>query len=109
MKIINGDIIKLAPEFDVVIHGCNCFHKMGAGVAKLIAKNFPEGVTELRYVRHAGQDIPNPSIKAEHYWLSPHSDGFTINTDNLKHCINLCIKNGQWKLSLQNHKIWNVL
>lgn len=75
----------------------------------VIAKNFPNGVNELRYVRHAGQDIPKPSITAEHYWLSPHSDGFTINTENLKHCIKLCVKNGKWKLSLQNHKIWNIL
>jgi organic radical activating enzyme len=75
----------------------------------VIKKNFPKGVNELRYVRHKGQSIPEPSIKAEHYWISPHSDGFNINSENLKHCIDLCIKNGQWKLSLQNHKIWNVL
>jgi organic radical activating enzyme len=75
----------------------------------VISKNFPNGVTELRYVRHKGQDIPQPSIKAQHYWISPHSDGFTINSENLKHCIELCIANGQWKLSLQNHKIWNIL
>jgi 7-carboxy-7-deazaguanine synthase len=75
----------------------------------IIAKNFPNGVSELRYVRHKGQEIPQPSIKAKHYWISPHSDGFTINSENLKHCINLCIENGIWKLSLQNHKIWNIL
>jgi 7-carboxy-7-deazaguanine synthase len=75
----------------------------------IIAKNFPNGVTELRYVRHKGQSIPQPSIKAEHYWISPHSDGFSINTENLKHCINLCIENPLWKLSLQNHKVWNIL
>jgi 7-carboxy-7-deazaguanine synthase len=75
----------------------------------IIAKNFPDGVSELRYVRHKGQAIPQPSIKANHYWISPHSDGFNINTENLKHCINLCIENGIWKMSLQNHKVWNIL
>jgi organic radical activating enzyme len=75
----------------------------------IIAKNFPDGVSELRYVRHKGQSIPQPSIKANHYWISPHSDGFNINTENLKHCINLCIENGIWKMSLQNHKVWNIL
>lgn len=75
----------------------------------VVAKNFPNGVNELRYVRHAGQDVPKPSVKAHHYWLSPHSDGFSINSENLKHCIDLCIKDGKWKLSLQNHKIWNIL
>lgn len=75
----------------------------------IIKKNFPNGVNELRYVRHKGQAIPEPSIKAEHYWLSPHSDGFNINSENLKHCIELCLQNGKYKLSLQNHKLWNIL
>lgn len=75
----------------------------------IIAKNFPDGVNELRYVRHKGQEVPNPSIKAQHYWISPHSDGFNINSENIKHVINLCLKNPQWKLSIQNHKLWNIL
>lgn len=74
----------------------------------VIKKNFTK-VSELRYVRHAGQDIPQPSIEADHYWISPHSDGFTINQENLKHCIDLCIKNPKWKLSVQQHKLWNIL
>lgn len=75
----------------------------------IIKKNFPNGVTELRYVRHAGQFIPEPSVTALHYWISPHSDGFTINSENLKYCIGLCLQNPKWKLSLQNHKVWNIL
>ena len=75
----------------------------------VIKKNFPNGVTELRYVRHEGQEIPQPNTKANFYWLSPHSDGFTINTNNLKHCVNLCLENPKWKLSIQQHKLWNIL
>lgn len=75
----------------------------------VIKKNFPNEINELRYVRHKGQEIPVPSIKAKFYWLSPHSDGFNINTENLKHCINLCLENPQWKLSIQQHKQWNIL
>jgi 7-carboxy-7-deazaguanine synthase len=75
----------------------------------VIKKNFPNGVTELRYVRHEGQEIPVPTIKAQYYWLSPHSDGFTINTNNLKHCVNLCLENPKWKMSIQQHKLWNIL
>lgn len=43
MNVIYGDIIQLAKSgvYDVVIHGCNCQMTMGAGVAKLIKKNFP--------------------------------------------------------------------
>lgn len=44
MKTIHGDLIKLALEdkFDVIIHGCNCFCTMGAGIAKQIKEIFPE-------------------------------------------------------------------
>ncbi len=44
MKTIEGDLIKLAREgaFDVIVHGCNCFCTMGAGIAKQIRKYFPE-------------------------------------------------------------------
>jgi len=64
---------------------------------------------ELRWVRHKGQSIPKTKIKARTYYLSPHSDGFTINNENLKHCIKLCLNNPQWKLSTQDHKTWSVL
>lgn len=44
MNKIQGDLIKLAieGEFDVIIHGCNCFCTMGAGIAKIIKQKFPE-------------------------------------------------------------------
>jgi O-acetyl-ADP-ribose deacetylase (regulator of RNase III) len=43
MKIIEGDIIQLAKEgnFHVIIHGCNCYNTMGAGLAKQIKQQFP--------------------------------------------------------------------
>ncbi|MDO5067695.1 MAG: macro domain-containing protein [Propionibacteriaceae bacterium] len=44
MRIITGDLIELAlaGEFDVIVHGCNCFVTMGAGIAKAIKQRFPE-------------------------------------------------------------------
>jgi len=44
MIVLKGDLIQiaLAGRFDVIIHGCNCFCTMGAGIAKLIRDNFPE-------------------------------------------------------------------
>ena len=43
IKTVKGDLIKLAlkGEFDVIAHGCNCFCKMGAGIAKQIKSAFP--------------------------------------------------------------------
>lgn len=44
MKEVTGDLLVLAlqGEFDVIVHGCNCFCNMGAGIAKTIKKQFPE-------------------------------------------------------------------
>ena len=44
MRRVKGDIIQLALEgkFDVIVHGCNCFCTMGAGLAKSIKEVFPE-------------------------------------------------------------------
>lgn len=42
MKIIKGNLIKLAHKFDIIVHGCNCFCTMGAGIALQIKTNFPE-------------------------------------------------------------------
>lgn len=44
MKIIKGDLLNLfdAGEFDAIVHGCNCFNTMGAGIALQIKKRYPE-------------------------------------------------------------------
>jgi len=44
LRKVKGDLIELAidGEFDLIIHGCNCFCTMGAGIAKTIKQNFPE-------------------------------------------------------------------
>lgn len=44
MKIVKGDLIEMAKlgEFNYIMHGCNCFNMMGAGIAKTIANEFPE-------------------------------------------------------------------
>jgi O-acetyl-ADP-ribose deacetylase (regulator of RNase III) len=43
MQIEKGDLIQKARggEFDVIVHGCNCFCTMGAGIAKTIKQVFP--------------------------------------------------------------------
>lgn len=44
MKVVEGDLIGLALQgtFDVIVHGCNCFCTMGAGIAHSIQMQFPE-------------------------------------------------------------------
>ena len=46
-SIIKGDLITLAlrGHFDIIVHGCNCFCTMGAGIARTIQQEFPEALT----------------------------------------------------------------
>ena len=39
-----GNLITAAlnNEFEVIVHGCNCFNTMGSGIAKQIKENFKE-------------------------------------------------------------------
>ena len=53
MKIVKGDLIKLALEghFDVICHGANCFRTMGKGIASQIKQVFPEAYEVDRETR----------------------------------------------------------
>lgn len=44
LKKTKGDLLAMAKDqhFDIIIHGCNCFNTMGAGIAKQIAEQFPD-------------------------------------------------------------------
>lgn len=46
-NILQGDIVRLAEEghFDVIVHGCNCFCRMGAGLARQIVTKYPIALT----------------------------------------------------------------
>lgn len=77
-------------------------------VAEHVLKRNFEYVNELKYIISKDKNIPKPSIKADHYYLSPMSNGDKIIKENLQHCIELCLKNPEWKLTLQNHKLWDV-
>ena len=76
-----------------------------SAINKIWGDKYPN---EIRYVRSKGQEIPKTIIEAEHYYISPHSDGNQINKENLDWCIDLCKANPEWKLSVQQHKLWKV-
>lgn len=48
IKYVYGDIVShaMTKNYDFLIHGCNCFCVMGAGVAKVIADRWP-GAKEI--------------------------------------------------------------
>ena len=76
----------------------------------VLARSFPDGLDELRYVRHSGQPgIPKPQIKAKRLFLSPMFNGNQPDKENLNHCIKLCLENPSWSLSVQTHKVLKLL
>jgi organic radical activating enzyme len=76
----------------------------------VVARNFPDGLDELRYAWHrTKKSVPKPGAKASHKYLSPICDGNNINDLNVQYCIELCKQNPEWKLSIQLHKLWNIL
>jgi O-acetyl-ADP-ribose deacetylase (regulator of RNase III) len=44
MKIVTGDLLEMGKnkEFDIIMHGCNCYNTMGAGIAAQVAQQFPD-------------------------------------------------------------------
>lgn len=58
MKTVRGDLVKLAleGEFDIIVHGCNCFCRMGSGIAPHIADTFdgPMGPRQVDNLTEAG-------------------------------------------------------
>lgn len=51
MKHIEGNLITLAlaGQFDVIVHGCNCFCTMGRGIAQPIKEAFPQAYAADRH------------------------------------------------------------
>lgn len=43
LKHTKGNLLDLAEagEFDIVVHGCNCFNTMGGGIAREIRERYP--------------------------------------------------------------------
>jgi organic radical activating enzyme len=63
---------------------------------------------EVKYVRGYGQAIPATVVQAEHYLVSPAFDGDAVDLRTLEWCIRLVRENPAWRLSVQQHKLWQV-
>ncbi len=63
---------------------------------------------EVKYVRAHGQGIPRTVVKADHYLISPAFDGSHLDARTLEWCLRLVRDHPPWRLSVQQHKLWNV-
>ena len=70
---IEGDLITYAREgkFDVIVHGCNCFCQMGAGLAPQMAKAFGCDQYKLEQNNYKGDINKLGQIDYETFVLSP--------------------------------------
>lgn len=72
MKIVLGDMVQMAfdGKLDVIIQGCNCFCRMGRGLAKTISERIPEAV-----------EADNQTTRGDRSKLGSYSVGYH-STDN---------------------------
>lgn len=96
------DLLKDAPGSHYQFDWVTLSPKVAEHALKLLV------ASELKYVRGHGQGIPRPLAKAEHYLISPAFDGGVLRRETLDWCIKLCLDNPGWRLSVQQHKLWNV-
>lgn len=74
MYLFKGDLLNLARngEFNVIVQGCNCFCRMGSGLAKQIRAEYPEAYTA------DCATTPGDRNKLGTYTKATTKDGFTI-------------------------------
>jgi len=63
---------------------------------------------EVKYVRAVGQGIPQTVVEAKHYLISPAFDGDLLQSDTMAWCLGLVRSNPGWRISVQQHKGWEV-
>jgi O-acetyl-ADP-ribose deacetylase (regulator of RNase III) len=110
MRTEKGDLIQKARagEFDVIVHGCNCFCTMGAGIAKTIKQVFPAayeadlatvvgdasklGTYSQALVEVNGKPLTILNAYTQHQWRGP---GRLVDYDAVRQAFRLIKQNFQ--------------
>ncbi len=74
IKVILGDLIKQAEDFDAIMHGCNCFHGEDSGIAAQMWEAFPMA----REMSEAHHDSGDFGALGEYSECVDHIGRFTI-------------------------------
>ena len=55
---ISGDVFIPFKQgkYDAFVHGCNCFHTMGAGVAAAVMRNYPDAYKADKATKYGDRD-----------------------------------------------------
>ena len=70
-----GNLLTLAKngEFDLIVHGCNCFQTMGSGIAREIREKYPES-----YEADCAYSYAGDYNKLGNFSICKTADGFGI-------------------------------
>lgn len=67
IKYVKGDLF--TTKADVIVHGCNCLHTMGAGVAAIVKRDYPEAYqADRKFSKFGDPDKLGSYTK----WSGPH-------------------------------------
>jgi len=56
INYVQGDLLDPSLNFDVIVHGCNCFHTMRRGVAKAIKEKYPQAYEADKNLTEKGDE-----------------------------------------------------
>lgn len=96
LKYIKGDLIEDAENYDVIAHGCNCFHSFGAGIAKTIRLKYPEAHVVDKNTRYGDRDkmgtisvceLPNVTIVNAYTQFKYTSIKLDVEYDAVRECM----------------------
>lgn len=78
---IKGDLLDLFEKdcFDAIVHGCNCYHTMGAGVAGQIAAKYPQAFAMDKITPYGSKD----KLGSWSYFNTPHGGIINAYTQHL--------------------------
>lgn len=105
MKYIDGNLITLAKngEFDFITHGCNCFSRMGRGIAPQMAQHFgcdkfpmelittnihlKLGNIDWQTFNYGNHDLVVANSYTQYHWGDPSKYGFPFDYDAFVMCM----------------------
>lgn len=75
---INGDLLAMARkgQFDIIVHGANCFNTMSSGIAGQISREHPEAAKADQFTKSGDRSKLGWCTMAQTRGESPHT--FTI-------------------------------
>ena len=79
MTILKGNLITMAlnGEFDVIVHGCNCFNRMRRGIGVDMAREFKADIVDNEHHKSKDEDYEEwhkSELLGNIEWYNPNED-----------------------------------